>query len=144
MTTYGSVDLQAIRQALRTQLLTTLEGKVNVYANDETPVRPPCIIFVPDTSVYFSYFESFGPNGRTDVGVVLLIEAGARSVDTQVKLDNLLSIGTELSIFDALMADPSLGNVVQVVHPQRALIAPGEDGYSAAMPLQIVVKKGGN
>ena len=144
MTTYGSIDLQAIRQALRTQLLTTLDGKVNVYANDETPPRPPCITIVPDADGYVSYFETFGPNGRTDVGVVLLIEAGARSVDTQIKLDNLLSIGTELSIFDALMADPTLGDVVQTVHPQRASIAPSQEGYSASMPLSIIVAKGGN
>ena len=140
----ASIDLQAIRTAVKTRLDSTLTGVVNVYANNVDEPRPPSVTIVPSADGYATYFDTFGDRGLVDVNLTLLIETGARTIDAQIKLDGFLSIGTPTSVIDPIFADRTLGNVVQDCVALSATVSALDSGYVASVPLQIIVKKGGN
>ena len=139
----AALDLQVIRSALKTRLDTALAGLVTVYANTPDEPVPPFIAIMPDPSGYVSYFESFGTAGMADVQFMLTIDAGARTIDAQIALDDFLGIGTTRSIVSAIETDRTLGGVVQSCIALRAEGPTFADGLVARIPIEIIVKKGG-
>ena len=138
------LDLQAVRAALAAQLDGSFAGAVNVYPNMPAAPRLPYIAVVP-SSPYVSYHETFGPQGLSDVALTLMIDVGARTVDTQIALDDYLGVATPRSVYTCLEADPTLGGAVQSCVPLTAsVVNDPETGFYATIPLRIIVKKGGN
>lgn len=137
----GLVDLQAIRQALRTRLATVLT-MATVDGNQADSPALPNITILPATTDYVVYFETSGDTGLTDVNLILHIDPGCSStIDAQVALDGYLSVGTTRSIASAIFADRTLGGTVHDCVVLRADFDPNT--MTATMPVQIIAKKGG-
>lgn len=148
--TLGSVDIQAIRTALKSRLDAALNPSspttvvVNVYANPVADPIPPCITIRTPSGDYVSYWETMGPAGMTDVFFELEIDPGCQWIDATIALDNYLGVGTTLSIVSAIDADVKLGNVVQTVQLLKAVGGNEFDGWRPRIPVAVVAKKGGN
>ena len=103
---------------------------------------PPFVAIMPSPSGYVSYFDSFGAAGVADASFVLIVDAGARTIDAQIALDAYLGSGGARSIFDAIVADRTLGGVVQDCTPLRADGPSFESGLIARIPLNVYARKG--
>lgn len=136
-----SLDLQAIRTALKLRLNTALGDACDVYANVPDDPQVPYIGIMPDPSGYVSYYETFGTQGLADVRLILVIDAGTRTIDAQIALDDYLGIGTPRSIVSAIEADRTLGGVVQSCVALKADGPSFEGGLIARIPVEILAKK---
>jgi hypothetical protein len=143
MTEFGVVDLQAVRKALKARLETRVGGWATVYPND---VENPTGIYVSIVagSPYLGYFKTYGPVGISQMNVVLEIGVGgANAINKQKHIDDMLGIGTDHSIIDAITADSSLGGLVEDIGIGDPS-GPDSRNPLGRLPLEIMLRKGGS
>lgn len=104
------MNVAEIRDGLKRRV-ETVQG---LRAYDKVPEKPevPCVVVAPDEP-FISYLEAMaGGMTRLNFQLVLLVQRG-NDRSAQDALDAYLSAGTSepLSIFDALMADRTLGGL---------------------------------
>lgn len=109
----SGLTLSDIREAMKAQLVATLDRETNVYAYAEGEVTP-YITFELAPSDPIDYFVTMTGNGLGSVQFVLRINPGNVDGEAVRRLDDYLSVGqgNGSSIVDALMADTSLGGAV--------------------------------
>lgn len=145
-----SLDLVAIRRAVADRIRSTAHAaKVDVQAYVQPQPMFPIIGVFPGTGDYVSYFETMGPNGEADVILELRTVVAYGAIDSQILLDEMLSSGTgqTKSIIDALMADRTLGGVVEDCVPLKSrtvtLGAENAGMFESVVPLRIITRKEG-
>lgn len=116
-----ALDVEAIHQALANQIAAGIARGNG--ANQDITVRPypfsaaelPRIEIHPG-SPWVVYFGTFGSAGISDVNVIVVVELETANAETWLgQASGLVSAGTgeTNSIVDAILADPTLGGVVQ-------------------------------
>lgn len=143
----NTLTLQTIRVAVADQLRANLDRQVTVRPYSHAGSSYPRITIRPDDP-YVSYFQTMGPDGIADVALIIRVAVWTGDQDsTENVMDDFLSVGlnNESSIIDALMADQTLGGLVQTLLPLTA----GEtkwgeqDGCYCDIPIIVTVKKQG-
>lgn len=143
-----STDPDVIHRALAAQLRANIAADVNVYAwpvPDDTGGYPRLTV-VPARSPYVDYFESFGPFGRVTLRLRVLVEANAandESVFAQVCQFLAVGPGAGSSIAEAILADTTLGGVVDSAVPMSGeWAAPGQP-WLAWVDVDVIAQKQG-
>jgi hypothetical protein len=119
------LNLPAIRRAVAGQLQdASVVAGLNVYAYPPARVALPALLVLPDPGAYVAYHRTFEqPIGEVQLVVRAILPASATGqVQAFEQMDLLLSSGTDegASIVDVLMADKTLGGVVDDCLPQDA------------------------
>lgn len=138
----SGLDLKAIHEAVAAAIRSGIgdADSFTVKAFPSTSERPVIEVW-PDTD-YIAYFETSGPQGLSDVMLVVrLFLAGANPETEWRKACRLLSAGTRFdsSVVGAIHADRTLGGVVADTYIGNARWTP-EDG-SIDIPVAIQVNK---
>lgn len=142
----SGLTIGAICEALKAQLDANLVGRQqNVYAYPVPTPKVPSITIEPDSGDFVDYFQTMGATGLSALRLVLVMNPGP-STDAQsmfIRLYDYLSAGTgnRSSVVDAVMADKSLGGVVDSCTVLRAEV--DVDSVTARLPVQILVRKVG-
>lgn len=135
--------LKQVREALATQIHEGTQRKVNVYWARVGSPDSPAVIIEPHPEMYLDYWKTFGPNGKADVMLKLYIEVRGQDGPAVAELiDQMISVGENepLSIIDPILADKSLGGVVDDCLPTVVRAADEYDGL-AEVDVQIIVTK---
>jgi len=109
-----SVDLQAIREALASQLRANISKNINCYSYDVGAGTFPAIT-IDAGSPYIAYHESFGDRALAGIELVLRITTtSADGASSWLLMDSLLSPGlvNTMSVLEAVELDSTLGGVV--------------------------------
>lgn len=107
-------DIGAIRQALVDQIRNNLDRATNVYRY-QTAWALPAVTIEP-SDPYISVYETFGPNGLSDIEWDVCVNVTAAELDdAEAAMDDYLSIGSgnNSSVVDAIHADVSLAGLVE-------------------------------
>jgi len=139
-----SLDLVAIHTALADQIRDGIDdsGAFTVTPFPSTAPAPKIEIHPGDP--YVNYFATSGPDGLSDVNLVIeVFLSGANPETEHLQRARLLSSGTGFgsSIVDAVMRDRSLGGTVDDAVTLTASVSP-EDG-TISIPVAIQAKKVG-
>lgn len=139
----SGLSLQAIREALATQIGDTVARHPSVFAYDPEGRSGHNIVIRPADD-YVAYFGTMGPNGLSDILLEVDIEVPGRLADSQIAMDDYLSAGTgnDSSVVDAIHANRTLGGLVDDC---VCLTADGPDltvdPITARLHVQIIVAK---
>ena len=111
-----ALDLTDLREALAATIKASIDRDVNVYGG-YIPANPtaPCVVIKPAGTDYIDYGLTFCERPECTIRFeVWLLTNPALGTDGQQALDQMLSVGAgqNNSIYDALMADSTLGGVV--------------------------------
>jgi hypothetical protein len=140
-----AVDLVAIRQALADQIKAGLDDDTNVYPYPVADPQPPSITIYPNTSTYFSYWGTFGPNGNADLMFTLKIDVAAQDMPSMsIKIDRYLAVGdgNASSVVDAVMSDRTVaGTVGDCVVLAATVGDPDTSPGTAELDVQIILSK---
>ena len=102
--------LTAVRAALATQLSNQIDG-LRASANRPAQINVPAAVVLPAQGTVMAYKQTF--DGAADVYLrIIVIVSEADSSLGQDLMDPYLSAGGSQSIYAAVQADPSLGQVV--------------------------------
>jgi hypothetical protein len=110
-----AIDPGAVRIAIAAQIKANISRDINTYGG-YVPLEPtaPCALLMdPEGSESVEYGQTFGrPYGSVYFDVWVMINPGP-ATDGQRVIDECLSagVGHANSIYDALVADPTLGGV---------------------------------
>ena len=142
-----ALTLSTIREAIETKLNANLAGgpqrQVTIDAHgDGAPA--PVIRLELQQSDPIDYWLTMTGNGVAEVRFDLIVDVANVDQSSVIRLDKYLSVGTGngASIIDALMADKTLGGVVETIHVS------GVSEYdainvTATLPLRVVCRKSG-
>jgi hypothetical protein len=109
-----SLDLAAIHRALADQIEANIDSSTFTAKPYPSSVPRPCIEVWPDTE-YIAFYASSGPNGLSDVMVVVRVFLSGGNDESEWNTAmGLLSQGTGFtsSVADAIMNDRTLGGSV--------------------------------
>lgn len=114
-----SLDLQAIAEAIKVQLLAEVSREVNIYTNEPWEFKFPCIVINLGSDL--NYHGSSGSKPLAEFDLDLEVRVSAAMVDSGIAINDYLSSGAgkTSSIHDAMMAgrDPAendtLGGLVE-------------------------------
>lgn len=142
-----SFDLSAIHTALADQIAAGIADDVTVKPYPFSGANPPFIEIWPGGQ-YVDYAGTFGADGLGDIQLEIHVAFPTANGETTFKvMTRLLSVGTGFSssIADAVMADRTLGGVVQdcVALEAQWDIDPDALGQIATIPVRIIAKKQG-
>lgn len=147
----AGLTLSTIREALKARLDAGIEDRqVDVKAYRVTGAKVfPRITVEADPGDYIDYWVTFGSAGLSTVRFVLVVECGALNdagfadESARRRMDDFLSVGTSngASVIDAVMADRTLGDLVDTCHIPRAEV--DDQTATARLPIEITLKKQG-
>lgn len=106
----NGLEIGAIRDALKAQLVANLDAETNVSARGEAK-PPPCITIYNSTGEYDRAFN----NTSADFEFELVVDPGNGDESSVVRMDDYLSagLGNNSSIVDAVNLDATLGGAVE-------------------------------
>lgn len=141
----SGLTISAIRAAIKAQLNVNVDGRqINVSEFGRT-LPAPCVTIRYASGDTIDYWETGTAAGLSKVRFELFIEPGTGGDEDSavIRLDDFLSAGTgnNSSIIDAVMADTTLGGVVQTCHIASAVV--DNETVTATLGLEIVVKNVG-
>jgi hypothetical protein len=138
-----SLTLSTIRAAIGDQLRANLDREINVDVDGEGKPAPVVRLEL-DTSDPIDYWLSFGSAGITEVRFALVVDPAGVDQSSVRRLDEFLSVGTgnDSSIIDALLADKTLGGVVETLHV-AGVSEYDPEAVTAVLPLRVVCRKQG-
>lgn len=143
-----SLKLSTVREAIGAQLRLNLDRETNVDI-DGAGMPAPVVRLVLQPSDPIDYWLTMSPDGAevgglSEIRFDIIVDPGGVDQSSVIRLDDYLSVGTgnASSIIDALLADKTLGGVVETIHVS------GVSGYdavnvTATLPLQVVCRKQG-
>jgi hypothetical protein len=147
-----SLTISTIRDAVKAQLNANLAGgpqrQVTIDAHgDGAPAPVIRLELAPSEPI--DYWLTMSPNGAevgglSEIRFDLIVDVAGIDGSAVRRLDDFLSVGTGNgeSVIDALLADKSLGGVVETIHVS------GVSEYdalnvTATLPLRVVCRKSG-
>jgi len=109
-----SIDPEAFANAIKATIETVIDGdRLNVYAMPEADPQPPAVIIyaAPD---FITYRRTFGARGVAEVRyrAEVRVAVGTDSLGATSLIYAIAGTGTDMSLFDALGTDATLGGVV--------------------------------
>jgi hypothetical protein len=140
----AGLSLQAIHEALADQIRAGIDRQTSVSAFPDGSTVFPSVTVHSDPGQYLNPYSTLGLSGTADISVRLKIEVDAVDIESAcIKIADYLSMGSgnESSILDAILADETLGGLIEeMIH------APIEwdtetNPFVAYIPLQLIVKK---
>ena len=138
-----SLDLDRIHQAVATAVRAAVGDEFTVHAYPGEGGTGPYIEIAPGAP-YVAYFATMGTNGRADVNVTVRGFPMTGNAETAFRrVVAYLASGTDFprSIVDALMADKSLGGVVESCVALTAEWVADEELFE--IPVEIIALKSG-
>jgi len=146
-----ALELAAIRTALVDKIRATVARDVNVYPYPlQNPNLPSVTVTAGGSGGYIDYQVTSGTSPVCDVYfTVTVVATAADEVSPQIVVDDLLSAGTGQgsSLIDALIADRTLGAVVQNLHigtastPRTQVDDSGAFTVSASVDVRILTRR---
>jgi hypothetical protein len=108
-----SLDIQAIAEAIKAQLVLRISRAVHVYANEPANVDFPAIVI--NLAGDINYHASYGGKPMTEFDFDIEVRVSASNIDAGMAINDYLSVGVgkDSSIHDAIFADRSLGGLVE-------------------------------
>lgn len=106
-----TATLTAARAALAA-VLETVQGFREVYPHFQLSVNPPCAIVEYPSGPFLTFKESFDDERTVQLAITLLVPRGQDRSASEL-LDGWLEKTGASSVFAAVQADPTLGDVVQ-------------------------------
>lgn len=108
------IDPEAFANALKTTIEATIDGdRLNVYALPEADPELPAVIIYADNP-FITYRRTFGARGLAEVRfrAEIRVAVGTDALGATSLIYAIAGTGTDMSLFDAIGADHTLGAVV--------------------------------
>jgi hypothetical protein len=109
-----AIDPQAFAEAFKTTVEATIDGdRLNVYAIPEADPQLPAVVLFPG-SPFITYRRTFGSRGVAEVrfDAEVRVALGEDAASASMLMYAIAGTGTDMSLFDAVGADVTLGGVV--------------------------------
>jgi hypothetical protein len=138
-----ALTLSTIREAIGAQLRANLDTEINVDV-DGAGLPAPVIRLELQSNDPIDYWLTMTGNGVSEVRFDLVVDVANVDQSSVKRLDRYLSVGDGNgdSVIDALMADTSLGGVVDTLHISGVSIY-DVTNVTATLPLRVVCHKQG-
>jgi hypothetical protein len=138
-----SLTLSTIRAAIGEQLRAFTEREINVDVDGEGKPAPVIRVQLAESDP-IDYWQTFGSSGIAEVRFNLVVDPAGVDRSAVIRLDDFLSVGTGngSSIIDTLMANKTLGDVVETIH-MSGVSEYDPDAVTAVLPLRVVCRKQG-
>ena len=108
------IDPEAFANALKTTIEATIDGdRLNVYAMPEADPQLPAVIIYADDQ-FIAYRRTFGARGVAEIRfrAEVRVAVGEDSLGATSLIYAIAGTGTDMSLFDAIGADATLGGTV--------------------------------